>query len=279
MISSRESTWPACSCAAAWVLAWMVWLCSSCAPPDRRAARSAWSALAYAAAPPGAVARTSIWLGPVPKLASSTGASWLTWAASAGEVTTTLAPGAAAAAASGTRRPEATPSAASAAHMRVSHAMLWSLLSCPATHAAARLLAAGAALAAVPARAGSRCGLPGAAVRAELAVSWLAPPAAAAATTSPRATNSASRGRRAGGTRRAVHSRMVVTSTRPHEGARDGVAEDGAAGVADLTATLVRLEPATCIGNRAPVPYAQLSEIAEHTPGPISTGMPYCIPY
>jgi hypothetical protein len=50
---------------------------------------------------------------------------------------------------------------------------------------------------------------------------------------------------------------MVVASTRPHEGARDGVARDGVAedrvaGVADLTATLVRLEPATCIGNPAP---------------------------
>ena len=59
-----------------------------------------------------------------------------------------------------------------------------------------------------------------------------------------------------------------MASTRPHEGARDGVAGDGVAGecvtrdgvaedrvagVADLTATLVRLEPATCIGN--PVPF------------------------
>jgi hypothetical protein len=64
---------------------------------------------------------------------------------------------------------------------------------------------------------------------------------------------------------------MVVASTRPHEGARDGVAEvvrdgvaevvragvlagteDGVTGAADLTATLLRLEPATCIGNPAP---------------------------
>jgi hypothetical protein len=48
---------------------------------------------------------------------------------------------------------------------------------------------------------------------------------------------------------------MVVASTRPHEGARDGVAEearDGVAGAADRTATLLRLEPATCIGNPAP---------------------------
>ena len=62
-----------------------------------------------------------------------------------------------------------------------------------------------------------------------------------------RTTSSTSHGRRIRGTRRAVHKLMVVTSTRPHEGARDGVT-----GVADRTATLVRLEPATCIGNPAP---------------------------
>ena len=77
-------------------------------------------------------------------------------------------------------------------------------------------------------------------------MSWMAPATAAAAITRPSATSSASPGRRIRGTRRAVHSRMVVASTRPHEGARDGVF-----GAADLTATLARLEPATCIGNPA----------------------------
>ena len=125
--------------------------------------------------------------------------------------------------------------------------MLWSLLTCPAIHAAACPPVVVAALAGTLARAGIRCGLPGEAVRAEVVVSWMALTTAAPAITMLRTTSSVSPGRRIRGTRRVVHRWMVVASTRPHEGTGDGVV-----GVADRAATLVRLQPATCIGNPVP---------------------------
>ena len=111
--------------------------------------------------------------------------------------------------------------------------MLWSLLTCPATHAAVCALMA----AADPAGALARGGLPGEAVRAvraEVPVSSTAVTTTTAAASMQTATSSASRGRRSRGTRRAVHRLMVVASTRPHEGARGG-----AFGAAVLTAPLV----------------------------------------
>src|SRR5271166_443952 len=136
--SRRESTSPASSCPAPWALTSIRRLCISCAPADRRSARSERSVAWYAAASPGEIARTSIRLAPDPKLASNVGASSLSQAWACGDATITSAPGAPDAEdCSDSRRLDATPCAPSAVHMNGSHAMVSSLPTWPAIQAAA----------------------------------------------------------------------------------------------------------------------------------------------
>src|SRR5579863_5371094 len=81
------------------------------------------------------MARTSIWVAPEPKLASTAGAYWV---AAGSEVTTTVAPcGAGAPGVSGMSRAAVTPRACSAVHRAGSQPMIALLLSWPAIHAAA----------------------------------------------------------------------------------------------------------------------------------------------
>src|SRR5580658_2749043 len=141
--SSRKSTSPASSCRLA-VADTATWeSCSSAAPDVLRLARSAWSAVWYAAGPSGATTRTVIAPAPEPKDARTAGA----------QATARLLPNSSRTVAVSTTKTEDTgsgdvgprttslltgkPCACSAAHITASHDTVTSVLTCSATQAAA----------------------------------------------------------------------------------------------------------------------------------------------
>ena len=219
MISRRESTSPASSCPAPWALTWMRRLCSSCAPADRRAARSAWSAALVGGSPAWGGGADLNQAGAGPEAGEQRrrvlGASRRGRHHHVGARRT------------GRRRPQRQQAARGDA-VRVQRG---------AHERIARDGLVAAHLAGDPGR-GLRpdgpttprhqrrrvtwpwCERPGEASRADVLVNRTTPTAAALRTSTQIArSSSARRGRRRRGSRRDAHKPMVVARTRPHDGA------------------------------------------------------------